>query len=268
VNLEDIGAAYWRTSASGNPLPNLSAADLAFAQEESEHAWRGWWTALDCYWMNSPECVRQVQSRPVQLKRAAAAGFDLPRTLITSRPEDALEFGEACGGTLVFRVMSPPVLRRSADETAEQSRAICPVLVSTDLLKERASSMGAVPCYFQEYFKNRSELRVMVAGDQVFVAQIETPQPLRQPLHLAGDKSDLTMHVASLPDDIKSKCLTLAASCGLNYAVIELMVTPEGRHVFLEINPNGKFAEVQKRLPELKVADAVASALLHGSDRR
>jgi hypothetical protein len=51
---------------------------------------------------------------------------------------------------------------------------------------------------------------------------------------------------------------------GLVYGAIDLIVTPEGDHVFLEINPNGQFDFVAQ-LARLPIYEHLAELLLDGS---
>jgi glutathione synthase/RimK-type ligase-like ATP-grasp enzyme len=53
----------------------------------------------------------------------------------------------------------------------------------------------------------------------------------------------------------------------LNYGAIDIIVTPDGRHVFLEINPVGEFFWLERR-PGLPVSDAIADVLLGLARRR
>ena len=54
---------------------------------------------------------------------------------------------------------------------------------------------------------------------------------------------------------------------GLNYGACDFIVTPEGRHVFLEVNPAGEFFWLEKH-PGLPIAGALADVLLGLAPRR
>ena len=54
------------------------------------------------------------------------------------------------------------------------------------------------------------------------------------------------------------------ASCyGLAFGAIDLIRTPEGGHVFLEVNPAGEWGMLEKEL-DYPIAEAIAGALLGG----
>jgi glutathione synthase/RimK-type ligase-like ATP-grasp enzyme len=48
---------------------------------------------------------------------------------------------------------------------------------------------------------------------------------------------------------------------GLAYGAIDVIRTPDGNHVFLEVNPIGEWGMLQRDLG-LPIADAIADALL------
>ena len=48
---------------------------------------------------------------------------------------------------------------------------------------------------------------------------------------------------------------------------LDFIVTPEGRHVFLEVNPSGEFLWLMQR-PGLPIADALADVLVGRAPRR
>ena len=52
---------------------------------------------------------------------------------------------------------------------------------------------------------------------------------------------------------------------GLVFGAIDLICTPSGEHVFLEVNPGGEWGMLERDLG-LPIADAIARALLRTED--
>jgi glutathione synthase/RimK-type ligase-like ATP-grasp enzyme len=48
---------------------------------------------------------------------------------------------------------------------------------------------------------------------------------------------------------------------GLVFGAIDLICTPEGEHVFLEVNPAGEWGMLEREL-SLPISDAIAGALM------
>jgi glutathione synthase/RimK-type ligase-like ATP-grasp enzyme len=63
-----------------------------------------------------------------------------------------------------------------------------------------------------------------------------------------------------LPADTVSKLLDLVRRLGLQYGAVDFRVTPEGEHVFLEINPAGQFLFIENAIG-MKIADTLAGHL-------
>jgi len=64
-----------------------------------------------------------------------------------------------------------------------------------------------------------------------------------------------------LTRDVEEKILFLMDYFSLNYGAIDIILTPEGKHVFLELNPAGEFFWLE-RAPGLPISDAIADLLL------
>jgi glutathione synthase/RimK-type ligase-like ATP-grasp enzyme len=65
-----------------------------------------------------------------------------------------------------------------------------------------------------------------------------------------------------LPPELSSRCAELVASLGLEFGAIDLLLEPDGRYWFCEINPNGEWGWLQNS--GLPIAEALASRLLDG----
>ena len=70
-----------------------------------------------------------------------------------------------------------------------------------------------------------------------------------------------------LPNQVEEKILCLMDYFSLNYGAIDIILTPDDRHVFLELNPSGEFFWLE-RTPGLPISEAIADVLLGRSPRR
>jgi glutathione synthase/RimK-type ligase-like ATP-grasp enzyme len=71
----------------------------------------------------------------------------------------------------------------------------------------------------------------------------------------------------TLPESVHVRVLKLMDALGLNYGAFDFIVTPEGRHVFLEVNPSGEFMWLMQH-PGLPVDQALADVLTGRAARR
>jgi glutathione synthase/RimK-type ligase-like ATP-grasp enzyme len=64
-----------------------------------------------------------------------------------------------------------------------------------------------------------------------------------------------------LPPAVEEKILRLMDYFSLKYGAIDIILTPDGKHVFLELNPCGEFFWLEHS-PGLPISDAIADVLL------
>jgi glutathione synthase/RimK-type ligase-like ATP-grasp enzyme len=67
----------------------------------------------------------------------------------------------------------------------------------------------------------------------------------------------LPHHRISLPKNLETMILGMMALLKLEFAAIDMIQTPTGEYVFLEVNPNGQWLWLDDML-ELGISDAVA----------
>jgi glutathione synthase/RimK-type ligase-like ATP-grasp enzyme len=71
-------------------------------------------------------------------------------------------------------------------------------------------------------------------------------------------------HIAhDLPDDVADKLRAMMRRLGLVYGAIDLRLTPDGRYVFLEVNPAGQFLYVEQATGQ-QITTALAARLAAG----
>jgi glutathione synthase/RimK-type ligase-like ATP-grasp enzyme len=118
---------------------------------------------------------------------------------------------------------------------------------------------------FQAYVPKRFELRVTVIGNQVFAAEIHSQ--LTNHTRYDWRRYDLsrTPHLRhELPPEIQDKCVRLVEQLELSYGAIDMVLTPEGRYVFLEINPNGQYLWIEEQTG-LPISAALCDLLMDPS---
>jgi biotin carboxylase len=79
-----------------------------------------------------------------------------------------------------------------------------------------------------------------------------------------GESSDLKLEPVTLPRAVRSACRRLIRSLGLAYGAIDLIVTPQGEYVFLEVNPSGQFLWIDYEVG-LPLLDAMSEMLIQGT---
>jgi glutathione synthase/RimK-type ligase-like ATP-grasp enzyme len=123
---------------------------------------------------------------------------------------------------------------------------------------------------FQENVPKALELRTIIVGKQVFTAAINSQQldGATYDWRKEGRALHEKWQAYNLPEDIEKKLLQLTAYFGLNYGAIDIIVTPDGRHVFLEINPVGEFFWLELFAPYFPISQAIAEILLTPTNQK
>jgi glutathione synthase/RimK-type ligase-like ATP-grasp enzyme len=62
-----------------------------------------------------------------------------------------------------------------------------------------------------------------------------------------GGSLELNYRPHTLPKEIGSTCRRLVDRLDLSFGAIDMILTPQGEYVFLEINPNGQWAWIEQR---------------------
>ena len=256
VPLEHITSVWYRRPAL--PIPARTITDHAaieFAAAESQAAIDGLLSILDVFWVSHPHLIRRAEHKLLQLHTARRLGFSVPDTIVTNRPETAERFLEA-HDVVVYKP-----LRRGRIVSADGTQLIFTNIISKDS-RSSLDSVALAPSLLQEYIPKQFEVRVTIIGTHCFAVAIhsqeseETSTDWRR-----GDPNTLRHDIHNLPEAIQRRCTQLVGEFGLAFGAIDLIVTPDGDHVFLEINPNGQWAWLQQLCPELPLRETLADLL-------
>lgn len=158
-------------------------------------------------------------SKPYQARLIQQYGFLTPETLVTNDPELVREF-RARHGRLIYKSISGA---RSIVQTLD------------DEALARIERIRWCPVQFQAYVEGQN-MRVHTVGGEVFATAIRSEAvDYRYARRQVGDHAELV--AAELDDDTASRCLALARGLDLEFAGIDLKITPEGRIYCFEVNP-------------------------------
>ena len=255
VRFEEVSSVWFRRPTAFRPPAGMAPEQAAFVRQEARLAIGGLLRACDCVWVNHPERIVSADYKPVQLALAAELGLAVPRTLITSDPEAARAFYEDCHGSIVYKTLGGGVTAAGGgSETIATSRVTPELLGELDAVRYTA-------CLFQEYVPKRVEVRVTVIGERVFPVAIDSQATAAGVDDWRLAAREATHRVHELPADTATQLLELNARLGLLYSAIDMIVTPDGDHVFLEVNANGQWGWIEDRAG-LPLSSAMADLLL------
>ena len=241
----------------------LNAGAAEFARNEARAGLGGVLRSASSLWVNHPEKEVTACYKPLQLTLAARLGLSIPRTLITNDPDAARTFIETNKNGTIYKTLHVP-LTKSGDHP---DSLIFTSIISPDDLAALAT-IRYTPCLLQEWVPKAFELRATVINGRVFTAALRTNGTPAVDWRAAHGDLEYSGYV--LPERVNDLLLKLVDELGLVFATADFVVTPDGDHVFLEVNPNGQWAwlEPETGLPLIDaMADCLAPFSAAGQDR-
>ncbi len=241
IDFAEVRAVWYRRP--GTLIPDDSITDYAdqqFAIREAQHLIRGMWHLLErALWINDPLANQRMSSKPLQLQIASEIGFAIPKTLLTNEPSEAEQF---------FRNVENVIAKPLSGGFVERPGKVVHIYTNRILPENLAAiqDVRLTPTLFQEYVPKKLELRVTVIGQDIFCCAIDSQKSLRTRDDWRYDFENVPHFPWTLPKEIAEALRLMTRLGGLQFAAYDLILTPTGDYVFLELNPNGQWYWIEQ----------------------
>jgi len=210
-------------------------------------------------WVNNPQNNDAAENKPLQLREAAAVGLRVPQTVVTNDPAVVRDLFDRVRGNMVTKMLSPLSYSMGRAETAVRTNVV------TAAHLDALDSLKHCPMIFQERIDKAIELRVACVAGAFFAGAIDASRSAGGATDWRSATPDeCSWRRDTIPADVAQRLDQLMKRLGLTFGAIDLVRTPEGDHVFLEINPSGEWGMLERDL-DYPIADAIAGALLDGA---
>ena len=193
---------------------------------------------------------RAGENKSRQLRLARALGLAIPPTLITADPAAARAFVAAHDGQVIAKLQTPLAQSMRGGEGLPTRLLRAEDLAALDGLRH-------CPMVFQRYVPKQWELRIAWVDGLAFVGALDGAKCGVDWRH----ESTAQWETHALPAAVHERLRTLMAQLGLRQGAIDMIVTPDGDYVFLEVNPHGEWGMLERDLG-LPIGAALADALL------
>lgn len=263
LDLREVSAVWYRRIWIGGRIPTTMDAQLRDASiKESRATVQGMIASLKGFHLDPVPNIRRADNKQLQLQVAQELGLDTPRTLITNNPQAVREFAKECEEGMITKMLSSFAIYEEGKEKVVFTNPVAP----EDL--ENLDGLRFCPMTFQEKVPKALELRTIIVGKRVFTASIDSQssEGARNDWRRRGVALLEDWKPYNLPQAVEEKLLKLMEHFSLNYGALDLILTPDGRHVFLEVNPVGEFFWLE-RCPGLPISKAIADILLSQSQK-
>lgn len=227
----------------------------AFVRDECHYVLQGLYRCLPhIRWVSHPDALHGAQYKLQQLLLAQELGFRVPETLITNDPAVFRAFWDHHRGRVIVKIAGRGPASIPLNTTLFTS------LVNEEALKH-ADTIRFAPHLFQQYVDKQYEARVTIIGDKVFAVRIDSQTSERTRIDWRRYDLEHTPHsMITLPPEVEERCREMVRRYGLNFGAIDLIFTPQGEWVFLEINPNGQWLWLEE-LTGLPMTEALVELL-------
>jgi glutathione synthase/RimK-type ligase-like ATP-grasp enzyme len=219
--------------------------------------------SLPCAWVNHPSRVADAEYKPLQYTIAAACGLAVPRTVLTNVPEDAEQHSVHLGSSAVYKTL--------ASATVVDGQQVKLIYTTPVTAVGMADSRVRLTAHqFQQRVPKVRDVRATVVGKRVYAANILVDREAAGVaageaagglLDWRTDYDALRYEPARLPDEVESALLRMTDRLALSFAAADFLVTADGQHVFIDLNPNGQWGWIQEATG-LPIAAAIAADLL------
>lgn len=203
--------------------------------------------------INNRASADRADNKMFQLQSAVAAGFEIPRTLISNDPDAIMAFVEGAeDGQYVYKPFTP-YMPPSGLITFTSA-------ITVPMLEADRKGVSVAPGIYQAFVKKEFELRITIVGNELFPARINSKHSVKAQVDWRRAIFDDIYTPVEVEEGFREKLLMLHRRFGLFFAAYDFIVDEEGRMIFLEVNPTGQWLWLEDKLG-LPISQRIATAL-------
>ncbi len=197
-------------------------------------------------------------NKVVVLALAQKIGLKIPATLITNRRSIAQGFRKE-HGAVITKNISQGVYARVAGATYGGLTTICTAAYLRSLPVRFPNAL------FQPLIAKWLDLRVFYLDGRIFASAIFSQVDKRTRVDFRNYNEERPNRTPPFRFDsaVENMLCALMTTLGLRSGSIDMILTPQGDYVFLEVNPVGQFKQVSYPC-NYKIEKLIAETLIHG----
>jgi glutathione synthase/RimK-type ligase-like ATP-grasp enzyme len=256
-DLKKFTAVYYRRpELPDTPTTQLTPGERDFINNENAFTLEGIYKILDtAYWVSPLYAIREAENKIHQLLVAQSIGLSIPSSVITNSFENAHKFFRSKLSDCIIKPIKTGLI-----EEANGSSVVFTSQLS-DFPTDR-EQIELCPVFLQSKISKKTDVRVTVVGNKIFATLIHSQVHEETEVDWRKGENVLEHEVIELPEDLEQKCITLLKRLRLRYAAIDLIQDSDGAFIFLEINPNGQWAWIEKQTGQ-EISSEIVNLLLH-----
>lgn len=260
LSLADVKVAWMRRlNDTDFDCSGVHALDQEVAKRECGAFMRNFYATIQksgCVCINDENLSRRIDNKAVQLLFAREAGLAVPSTLISNDPGEVERFVARHGGRAIMK----PFFQELWEDEGGRALQLASV-VTIDQVRGNADAISLCPNIYQNVVPKACELRVVVMGDDLHVARIDSQANEGTRVDWRADTDSCAISPDTMPPEVADRIRAFMRLCGIEFGSLDIVVTPEGEYVFLEINEQGQFLWLERRNPDVRILQAMTAYL-------
>lgn len=255
VDLLQIRSVYFRRPEIVVHATDVTLGETNFIKSELSFTLEAIYKILgNAFWVNTVDAIRRAENKIYQLMLAKEIGFIIPNSILSNQPSKALSFFSKNGGSCIIKPVKSGLVIGETEEGVIFTSKI-------HLDDNNVNRVLSCPVYLQNLIPKNSDLRVTLIGDKLFCAMIHSQEEEESSVDWRKAGHPLRHSAHELPEEIIAKCFELAKKLRLNFAAIDFILDQKNNYIFLEINPNGQWAWIERQL-NFKISDEITNLLI------
>ncbi|MFZ6768169.1 hypothetical protein ACO0LM_13995 [Undibacterium sp. Di26W] len=248
LNGSDVNGIWCRTSSFpakyAPTLSSVSEYSRTYVSSEWRVAMSAVFASIDAKWANKPQVISIAGNRILQMRLAPQFGLKVPAWVVASSNKEIDEFARSLPiKEFIVKALNEGAPNDCGDVNPNTIKISDPVV-------QLAPDAGKIPVLLQMAISARVIIRSYVIGNKVYSAEgvvdLSDPVFLDSRLDLS-DKKKYPYAVHVLPTDIETALVALARKLDLTYGAADFLLDENGDYWFLEINPSGQWAWIEKQ---------------------
>lgn len=259
INLNEITAVYFRRPE----LPiiesdDLNRGEINLIQNEILYTLEGIYTLLrKAYWISPIYSIREAENKIFQLEVAKELNLKIPNSIISNQYEDVNEFYSNCDENCIIKPIKSGLI-----EEENESKVIYTNLL--DKIPSSREQINSCPNFLQSHIIKKGDIRVTMVGEKAFATMIHSQENTKTKVDWRINQDFLKYTRIELPSDIHIKCVQLLRYLKLRFGAIDFVLDKNEEFIFLEINPNGQWAWIEK-LTGYQISHEITNLLVNES---
>ncbi len=188
-----------------------------------------------CYWLNNPSDLHK--NKGIQLNTARSCGLSVPDTLITKNKDEIKYFIKNHERSII----------KFSDLQSKQAGSKAYLSYTQIITPEKLDKVKlAAPCIVQEYIEKEVEIRTFFLNGKCYSMAIfsQNDEQTKIDFRKYNYKKPNRNVPFQLPAVQEKQVADFMQQLRLNCGSLDIILTPDNRFVFLEVNPVGQFGMV------------------------